>query len=191
MNEQVETIYTQMFAPEPIPQSVREMYDRAKFLADRVDSPNISVGGLILIAVTATKSAKKPVGRPRKISEVDTDEVGETLPVQTYTDTQAADAQKPAEPQTATGSMDAPLGKMDVPAPPETALQRGMSVRRLNLLTRPELRAHAKEFYPNLDVKKSWTKSKLVNAIHATSPSKPGAQAKHAKEVKKNGRINA
>lgn len=179
MNDQVETIYKQMFAPHPIPQSVLDLYKRAKFLADRIDNPNITVGGLVLIAATATGSAKTSVSNTPE-------EIDETLTTQTDADVHDTAPQTAAETLSATGAMDAPLGKMDAPTKPETDLQRGMSIKRLMKLTAPELRAHAKEFY-GLDAKKTWGKKKIAHAIHTMSPTKPGAMAKHPSEVKKNG----
>lgn len=185
MNDKVETIYTQMFAPHPIPQSVLDLYARAKFLADRIDNPNISVGGLVLIAAIATKSAKSSISKPIEPAEIDTDTVSETLSVKQDAVTTGATVlapQTPPEQTPAPRTMDAPLGLMDAPATPEPALQRGMSEKRLMLLTPPELRAHAKEFY-DLDAKKNWGKRKIVHVIHAMSPIKPGAQAKRPSEV--------
>ena len=41
MNEQVETIYAQMFAPEPVPQKVKDLFEKVNFYLNRIDSPQL------------------------------------------------------------------------------------------------------------------------------------------------------
>lgn len=183
MNDQVEAIFTQMFAPGKIPQSVVDMYDRTKFLADKVDAPIIPVSGLVLIAASATKTAVTSLSKPIDPAEVDTKEVSETLPVQPDEDVQSTAPETPVEQTSSDGPMDAPRGAMDAPTTPEPELQRGMSEKRLMMLTAAELRAHALEFY-GLKAKATWGKKKIVHTIQEMNPIKPGAQAKHPSEAK-------
>lgn len=184
MNDRVQDIFTQMFAPSKIPQSVIDMYDRTKFLADKVDAPIIPVSGLVLIAASATKNATTSVSKPIEPAEVDTKEVSETLPVQTDEGIQDEALETPVEPTSGGEPMDAPRGKMDAPTTPVPELQRGMSRKRLMKLEKAELVAHVKEFY-NFEIRKTWSKKKIVSAIELNKPVKPGAQAKHPSEVKK------
>lgn len=158
MNENIEEIYTQMFAPQPIPQAVKELYARAQHFADRIDSPQMPMSMLVTIAAIATVTGKtNPV-------KVDIDEVDDTIPVQpdSYASNEATDAlPEPSNVEVDTDdaleSSGVATGPMDVPA----VVHQGDDARRYKDLIRMsagDLRAHAREFYgyrPRLNYKKS------------------------------------
>jgi hypothetical protein len=140
-----------MFAPQPIPQSVREMYDRTVFLANRIDC-QLTVGALVLIAATATKTAATSVSKPILPEEVDIDYVGETLSVQPglTTNVPFAEPQTPPEQQEgkdAPNGADKPAfattGPMDAPQGVTTESGRNSLERSLHGMTKAELLAHA------------------------------------------------
>ncbi|MCJ7829006.1 MAG: hypothetical protein MUP81_04620 [Dehalococcoidia bacterium] len=171
MNENIEEIYTQMFAPQPIPQAVKELYARAQHFADRIDSPQMPMSMLVTIAACATVTGKtKPVN-------VDIDEVDETIPVQpdSYASNEATGTPPvPSNGETDTNdaleSSGVATGPMDVPA----VVHQGDDARRYNDLIRMtvlELREHAKEFYgyrPRLGYKKP----KIIDLIMHRKPIK-------------------
>ena len=175
MNDTVEAIYTQMFAPSPIPQSVINLYDRTCFLANRIDSPNIPISGLIIIAACATKGIKTSVSEPVIPEMVD---MTETVPFQKDIglETEPEKQTPPQRPDSSAGDEHGPMGVMDAPPGPEPQMQRGMSYKRLMKLSKDELRAHAKEFY-GVEPKPSWGKKKIANTLKAMRPIKPGAVA--------------
>ncbi len=147
MNDKVQEIFTQMFAPHEIPQPVIDMYNRTKFLADRVDAPIIPISGLVLIAATATKTAAMSASKPIEPAEVDTKEVSETLP------TEGGDVlivnkvipapEPPVEPTSAAGAMNGPLGEMDAPEGATTEAGKASLAATLVLMTKEELIEHA------------------------------------------------
>ena len=125
MNDKVEEIYTQMFAPNPIPQSVIDLYERFVFLGNRIDVPNVNLGALVIIAALATKSAKSSVSDPIEPEEVD---MAETLPAQAdvgiETGVEPTVAVTPVQTQAPYKRHDVahhdehgPLGPMDAPIP--------------------------------------------------------------------------
>lgn len=141
-----------MFAPEPIPQPVIDMYNRTKFLADRVDAPIIPISGLVLIAATATKNAAASVSEPTDLAEVDINEVSETLPTtgadvfmvnKETVDKGVPAPETPVEETSASEPMNAPLGPMDAPEGKTTEAGKESLPVTLNLMTKDELIAHA------------------------------------------------
>ena len=146
MNDKVEERYTQMFAPQPIPQSVIDLYKRAKFLSDRVDAPMIPLSGLVIIAALATKNATTSLSKQFETEEVDTKEVSETLPAQTDEGLQDKAPETPVEQQTAEQAPDAPIGNtgpMDAPQGAPTEAGKNSLPVTLNLMSKAELIAHA------------------------------------------------
>lgn len=153
MNDRVEEIYTQMFAPQPIPKSVREMYDRAVFLANRIDC-QLTVGALVMLAASATKSATTSVSKPIEPEAVDIHKVGETIPAQPElaTDAPTEPPQPPPEQQTGEADPNGPetpahalTGPMDAPEGPTTEHGRNSLEIALNGMSKDELIAHAKD----------------------------------------------
>ncbi|MHC4625069.1 MAG: hypothetical protein ACYS4W_14340 [Planctomycetota bacterium] len=185
MNDSIRDLYTQMFAPQPIPQSVLDLYERTKHLSDRITAPVLPVYVLVLIAATATKSVKTSISDPIVPEALEKPKIEETLPPQldfVATDVTPEPFQKPAEDdKTAQDYVPTPTGPMDAPAKPDP--KKGMGRVRLMRLSAVELRVHAKEFY-GIEAKKYWTKKKLVDLLHASRPIKPGARARHPSEVK-------
>jgi hypothetical protein len=146
MNETVESIFTQMFAPAEIPQEVKTLYEKVRFYADRIDQPIMRPLDLVLIAAMATPAKTDLEPKQEKVipPAVDTSE-----PEQTEEATQA---------KTETVETLAPLGPMDVPAvvkpPQEIELQR---------LTYHELRTYCRDslgWNP-----KFMTKADLINMV--------------------------
>ena len=168
MNDTVEDFYKQMFAPHDIPQSVRDLYERTVFLANRKDV-GLNVGSLVLIAAFATKSATTSISEPI---------VPETVPFQKDIglETEPEKQTPPQQPDSSAGDEHGPMGPMDAPPGPEPQMQRGMSYKRLMQLSKDELRAHAKEFY-GVEPKPSWGKKKIANTLKAMRPIRPGAVA--------------
>ena len=147
MNDRVEEIYTQMFAPQPIPQSVLELFDRTNFLANRIDC-QLTVGALVLIAALATKSAATAVSKLVEPEVVDTNEVNETLKPQTdvvtSNDTDVA-PQTAAETTNQAAALLGPLGPMDAPQGEATESGKNSLAASLNLMSKAELTTHAKD----------------------------------------------
>jgi len=140
-----------MFAPQPIPQSVREMYDRTVFLANRIDC-QLTMGALVLIAATATKTAATSVSKPIVPEEVDIHTIAETLPVQPDLTVNVPDAAPSAaveqqEGKDAPNGADRPAfattGPMDAPQGVTTESGKNSLERSLNLMSKAELLAHA------------------------------------------------
>lgn len=134
-----------MFAPQPIPQSVREMYERAIFLANRIDC-QLTVGALVMIAASATKTSTTSVSEPIEPEVV---EIPATLPVQTDIGLQVTDAQTPVQTQTGGNPPNAtpqdehgPAGLMDAPIPPAVTKPEDL-LKTLQNMDKKELIAHA------------------------------------------------
>ena len=129
MNETVESIFTQMFAPVPIPQEVKTLYEKVKFYSDRITQPEMRPLDLVLIASMATNG--KDIAIPEQKKTIAP--VVDTSEPEQITETAS-------EAKTETIEISAPLGVMDVPAvpkpPSEVELQR---------LTYHELRAFCKD----------------------------------------------
>ena len=132
-----------MFAPQPVPQSVRELYDRTIFLGNRIDNPNITVGGLVLIAALATRTVLPTISKP---AEVDLDEVSETWTPQqdvvVANDTVPA-AQTLPEQSSVPEPMNGPLGPMDAPQGPTTESGKNGLEIALSGMSKAELVSHA------------------------------------------------
>jgi hypothetical protein len=129
MNETVESIFTQMFAPAEIPQKVKDLYEKVRFYSDRIDQPIMRPLDLVLIAAMATQTNTNLIPQQEKIIAplVDTSEPEQIT--ETKSDAKLETLETPA-----------PLGVMDVPAvnkpPSEVELQR---------LTYPELRIYCRD----------------------------------------------
>jgi hypothetical protein len=152
MNEQVEEIYTRMFAPNDIPQPVVELFNRTKFFLDRVDariSPSV-LGVIAATATTPTQQAALPT--PKLPDEIDLSEPEAPAPTAEEIAQISNAAPVPGVP---TGPMDAPITQTE--ANPKTELQ-------LQAMKATELKAHAKEFF-----KKDWPlrmgKKQMIKAI--------------------------
>jgi hypothetical protein len=172
MNEKVEEIYTQMFAPQEIPQAVRDMYARAQRFADRIDSPQMPVSMLVTIAACATVT-----GKSAKPAKVDIDEVSETVPAQpdSYASNEAPEpsnerSKDEVDPNAPPEGGKPATGPMDVPAVHHKGDELKM-LRDLMRMTKAELRAHAKEFYgyrPRLN----YSKNKIIEMLKLRKPIK-------------------
>lgn len=157
MNEQVEEIYTQMFAPEPIPKAVKVAFDRTNFLANRIDAQLFRGTELAIIAGAATQSMPTPKPKAAQVTSedvpIDTSEVPpggapsveitepapDATPEQSEADRMAE--QKPVEIPT-TGR----TGPMDAPPRPDKK-RRGLAATKMLKLTTKELKVHAEQVY--------------------------------------------
>jgi hypothetical protein len=157
MNETVESIFGQMFAPNEIPQQVVDLYARTKFFLNRIDVPDIPTGILPIIAAVATSQPAQQVEIPnaKLPATIDTTEdqpIAETEPAQ------------PSGTQVQTGPPvpgGAPTGPMDAPA---TALKNPATETALMRMTKAELRAHCRDvlkYRPRID----YTKHRLIAEI--------------------------
>jgi len=149
MNETVEAIFTQMFAPQPVPDEVKQLYERAKKLADRIDQMNMRPLDFAIMAAVAISFRKSVMETTTTKTSgiVDTSEEDET-------ETGSVEDEND-QPQTRTGT-----GPMDAPAlrkKPERAV--------LETLTNNELRTYCEEEF-------KWKppfmkKSKIIDKIMA------------------------
>jgi len=178
MNDTVESIYTQMFAPQPIPQAVIDLFDKTNFFASRIYAQQMTPAFLALLAAVATTGTVTfaPV-KPTIPSQINTNEdVSETLqvqqavtfvhdtPTQTAVETITGEQRPDAPPETThglTGPMDAPEG----------GTHRGIDEVALYKLSVPELKAHAKEFY-GYEAPKQFGHKKIIPIIKAMKPIK-------------------
>lgn len=128
MNETVESIFTQMFAPAEIPQEVKTLYEKVRFYSDRIDQPIMRPLDLVLIAAMATPANTNLIPQKEKVIP----------PVAVDTSEPVTETSSDAKNETLETS--APLGPMDVPAvnkpPSEVELQR---------LTYQELRIYCRD----------------------------------------------
>ena len=184
MNDTVESIYEQMFAPNEIPQEVVELYDRTKFFADRIDQPQMHSSMLALIGAVATMGKVK-INKPKPQTEmlIDTSEDEKDTETGSSEEIDEKDTETASEPTLEPGYNSTPTGPMDAPAQPEN-LNPGRTESYLQRLTATELRAHAKEFY-------KWTppinlsKAKLVKGILNIKPQRAGFNEDIKQKVEK------
>ena len=149
MNERIEEIYTQMFAPQPIPQSVIRLYDKVKHFTDRVDGSVITPQELAIIAAVAS-GVSAPATVPQKATEQPV--IAETTGTggDPYADEAVPAPQTPVAPQTEPtapimpqAEPVAPTGPMDAP---ETPGQRGIdNSKTLENMSKRELYVYATE----------------------------------------------
>jgi hypothetical protein len=152
MNEQVEEIYTRMFAPNDIPQPVVDLFNRTKFYLDRVDARiSPSVLGLIA-AVATTTTQQQALPQPKVPDEIDLSEPETPAPTAEEIGQISNDSPAPGVP---TGPMDAPITQTK--GDPKTDLQ-------MQHMTASELKAHAKEFF-NKDWPLRMGKKQMIKAI--------------------------
>ena len=144
MNETVESIFTQMFAPASIPQEVKALYEKVRFYSDRIDQPIMRPLDLVLIAAMATSG--KEIAIPEKKKTIAP--VVDTSEPEQITETASQ----------ATVETPAPLGVMDVPA-----IQKPPTEMELQRLTYQELRAFCRDslgWNPKI-----MTKVSLINMV--------------------------
>jgi len=169
MNDRVEEIYEQMFAPDPIPDCVRSAFETVNRYASRIDAGMMRPVDLAIIAAMGlgeTVPATAPVASapPQHDGLIDTGEEG-TVPEPT----QAAGQQTPAgDTSGATLPSHGPTGPMDAPAKPSEK-RRGLSQYAMQRMSITELRAHAKEFY-GFHPKLKMGKIKLIQALKEKEP---------------------
>jgi len=146
MNETVESIFTQMFAPTPIPQEVKTLYEKVRFYSDRIDQPIMRPLDLVLIAaMVGNLKTSIVIPADKKLIDV-------------AVDTSESETETASEAKTETVEIPAPLGVMDVPAIPKPS-----SEVELQRLTYQELRAYCRDslgWNP-----KFMTKADLINMV--------------------------
>ena len=160
MNDQAEEVYERMFHPNEIPQAVRELHDRTQFFVSRVDGQGMRLSQLALIAGIATmnRGAKdSPQLKAHLDAMVDTNEadpqVGDVASLTVATGKTNIDPAAPAP--------GVPSGPMDAPAKP---MKNANPLAHLPMMTQPELRAHAKDFY-GLQLPRTTKKAQCIAAI--------------------------
>jgi len=163
MNEQIQAIYIQMFAPDPIPEAVKEAFKRTAFLANRIDATMFRPTELAVIAGAAIQGTMAP----QKAKEVSANKPIDTSgpPVDTWEPPAPDDAsatvttaapeppvagqtpeikvETPTEPETPAAGR---TGIMDAPPRPDKK-RRGLAATKMQKLTIPELRVHAEQVY--------------------------------------------
>lgn len=145
MNERVTEIYTQMFAPQPIPQSVKEMYERTVFFANRIDATMFKPTELAIIAGAATQG-KMEVQKAAAVAANEPVDTSEPSPPTVPPPTAPAPApETPVDGQTPEPEPKTP-GIMDARHKPDRK-RRGLAATKMLKLTVKELRVHAKENY--------------------------------------------
>ena len=150
MNDNIEAVFSQMFAPQPIPTGVAEAYKRAQFYASRIDAPLMRPMDLVLIATNATTSETPPATKAPLPLVIDTseDEIDETESVQ---------PEAVSDPPQAIG------GIMDAPATPgqEKGAKKDL---QLQSMSATELQAHLRDCYQH-NVYLGLGKAKMIHLI--------------------------
>jgi hypothetical protein len=152
MNERVEEVYEQMFAPKPVPASVRTLFDKANHLASRVDAQTMKLTDLAIIGAVAVMP-QVGIATTGGAIEPPKEPIDEDGSIDTTEDTVAPSQGATAPPVdevpvagTARPSQ-GPTGPMDAPAQPPTPKTKSLTTKQMQKMTRPELIVHAKEAY--------------------------------------------
>ena len=152
MNDQVEEIYEAMFAPNPVPQSVRTLYEHTNKFASRIDAQmrtaNLAVIAGLAVVLDGGKPMPATVTMHAPTDVIDTSEATEPdADVPVPAPKTPAEAPKGAESPTGnTSPAHGPSGPMDAPAKPSKK-RRSLSKIKMNKLTLPELKEHARQIY--------------------------------------------
>ena len=151
MNDQVEEIYEAMFAPNPVPQSVRTLYDITNKYVSRVDAQMRTANLAVIAGLAVFMDGQR--GRPISIPKPRTDIVDTSEATEPDADVPIPAPETPAEAPTGNEGPTAevlpahgPSGPMDAPAKPSKK-RRGLSTIKMNKLTLPELKEHARQIY--------------------------------------------
>lgn len=172
MNDKVEEIYEQMFAPEPIPDCVRTAFETVNRYASRIDAGMMRPVDLAIIAAmglgeSAPAMVTIPSEPPQHEGLIDTVEGDDDT--QVPASTRFPGALTPlGEASEATLPSHGPTGPMDAPAKPSEK-RRGLSQYAMQRMSITELRAHAKEFY-GFHPKLKMGKMKLIAALKEKEP---------------------
>ncbi len=152
MNDQVEEIYQHMFAPNPIPQSVRTLYDVTNKYISRVDAQMRTANLAVIAGLAVVLDRGKPESAPTTsvaglspTDVIDTTEPDADVPVPAP-ETPAEGITGAESPVGATSPAHGPTGPMDAPSRPSKN-RRGLSKIKMNKLTLPELKEHARQIY--------------------------------------------
>ncbi|HUV66600.1 MAG TPA: hypothetical protein VMW24_22115 [Sedimentisphaerales bacterium] len=154
MNDNIEAQFTQMFAPQPIPQIVKEAYKRVKFYADRNGLPEVvRPMDLVLLAVAATTNS---------ISEA-LPAVKAPLPLVIDTSEDEIDETESVQPEAVSDPPQAIGGIMDAPATPgqEKGAKKDL---QLQSMSATELQAHLRDCYQH-NVYLGLGKAKMIHLI--------------------------
>ena len=147
MNDQVEEIYERMFAPNEIPQAVRELYQRVQFFVSKIDCPGMKMSQLALIAGIATANPAQAVAvKPHKDAVIDTAEADAEIPDPAPQSPAAGQTppEEPIEPALDITGPGGPTGPMDAPA---KRLKNPKTEVQLMRMTARELRVQARDFH--------------------------------------------
>ena len=129
MNDQITERYERMFAPNPIPQCVKDAYERAAFLMNKVDAPAFNIRDLCILAGTAL-AGNGELAAPMAAHRTEID-INAPIPI---ADSLAVGAGPPAQPQG--GIMDAPTSNSEK--------AKAGTYDQLRTMERGELQEHAK-----------------------------------------------
>lgn len=170
MNDKVEEIYEQMFAPNPIPDCVRAAFESVNKHASRVDAGLMRPLDLAIIASiglsgampTTVAVAYPPQEHDGLIDTVEGDEE-QPVPAPTRFTEPLKDADRTSEPVLTSHG---PTGPMDAPSKP---VKKGTSKYAMQKMSLHELRVHAREFY-GYKPKLSMGKGKLIKALAEREP---------------------
>ena len=176
MNETVESIFAQMFAPNEIPQSVVELFDKANFFVSRIDAPAMRVPLMAVIAAIATtrgSNVQGPLPKAKLPDEIDTSEQAEPVKVERTLPDEIATTEPVQAPETVVTGQSAteppttapgvPTGPMDAPA---TILKAPKTALCLAQMTKDELREHANQVL-GYRLRITYSKQQMIDKIMA------------------------
>jgi hypothetical protein len=170
MNEQVEAIFTQIFAPEPIPESAIALFEKMLKFGSRIDRKQMRPEDLCLIAAisemfrpdlgeTTTLSAQ-----PYAVSVTSSGALIDASEDEPETQTPPKTTNEAQKPVIASG------GPMDAPKKPLKKI-KAMTVGNMQKMVRKELIAHSKEFY-GYDMPKNYSHKQMVAVLRSKEPIK-------------------
>jgi len=173
MNDTVEEIFARMFAPNPIPPKVVELYDRTNLFVGRIDAmmrpSNLCViaGLATILEAQDTTTVVTNLSPTRRDVPIDTAEPDADAPVPAPET--PAEGQTGAESPTGnTSPAHGPTGPMDAPPKPDKN-RRALSKTKMEKLTLPELIVHSKQMY-GYKPKKNATKKILIAILGSKEP---------------------
>lgn len=192
MNQTVENIFAEMFAPNAIPIEVIELYDKVNFFVARMGLGGMKRSDLCMIAAIALSrppvrsSADKDIdGHELVDTSEDTDIKNPVEPVEMY-DEDDGDDEDEGNPPTPVDDLPPappPSGKMDAPKAPDPGKKRKAKIELLLMkMTNDELFTHAKDVcgiseqklfgkkgFVSKAEKKNFPKEKIIKAIMEAS----------------------
>ena len=172
MNERVEEIYVQMFAPKAIPASVQTVFDRANKLSGRIDAPMRPMDLVIIatiatlqpaVTMTAKADSQEPIVAEGfiEMAEPDADEDD------TEAQVAAEDENEEDGPSATFSTSHGPAGVMDAPSRPSKDAKT-KTVYMMQKMSATELKVHAREVYGFKTGRRS--KKDIIKALKDREP---------------------